>query len=517
MAVSNHEILTTRRGLLALASGLTFAGRPALAEATGQIIWAVHVSLPPSWFDPAEAGGLVSPYLLLYALHDAIVKPMPGKPFEPCLAESVTMAADGLSYDFVLRQGALFHNGEPVTAEDVKFSFDRYHGTANPLLKERVAGIDAIDARHVRVRLHQPWPDFLLYYANVTGVGWIVPKKYLEKVGDDGFRKAPIGAGPYKFVSFTPGVELVLEAFDGYWRKPPTVKRMIFKVIPDEATRLAALRRGEVDFAYSIRGELAEELSRLPNLTLKPAVVQGVFSLHFVDQFDEKSPWHSLAVRQAASLALDRDGINQALTLGHSVVTGNIIPRGFEYYWQPPAPVYDIEAARRKLAEAGFKNGLDGGDFYCDSSYSNVAEAALNNLQDAGIRMRLRPLERAAFITGYFKKTFHGVALNGAGSFGNAATRLEALVVKDGAYAYGSYPDIDELFHLQAAELDREKRGAILQRMQELVLQRAMFAPIWQLAFLNAQGPRLAESALGLIDLYPYAAPYEDIRLKNGA
>ena len=113
-------------------------------------------------------------------------------------------------------------------------------------------------------------PDLLR--AAATGAGWIVPKKYVEKVGEDGFKKAPIGAGPYRFVSFTPGVELVLEAFERYWRKTPSVKRLVFKVIPDESTRLAALKRGEVDIAYSIRGELAEELRRTPGLTLKPAV-----------------------------------------------------------------------------------------------------------------------------------------------------------------------------------------------------------------------------------------------------
>ena len=113
--------------------------------------------------------------------------------------------------------------------------------------------VETPDPQHIRFRLKEPWPDFLTFYAEASGAGWIVPKKYLEKVGDDGFKKAPIGAGPYKFVSFTPGVELVLEAFDQYWRKTPSVKRLVLRVIPDEATRLAALKRGEVDIAYSIR------------------------------------------------------------------------------------------------------------------------------------------------------------------------------------------------------------------------------------------------------------------------
>jgi peptide/nickel transport system substrate-binding protein len=121
-----------------------------------------------------------------------------------------------------------------------------------------------------------------------------------RRSADDGFKKAPVGAGPYKFVSFTPGVELVLEAHDGYWRKKPAVKRLVFKVIPDESTRLAALKLGEVDIAYSVRGKLADELRKTPGLTLKPAVVQGTFCLYFPDQWDEKSPWHDARVRKAA-------------------------------------------------------------------------------------------------------------------------------------------------------------------------------------------------------------------------
>jgi peptide/nickel transport system substrate-binding protein len=183
--------------------------------------------------------------MVLYALHDAMVKPMPGKTQTPCLAESWTGSPDGLSYDFVLRKGVKFHNGEPVTAEDVKFSFERYHGAAHQLMKDNVAAIEIPDPQRVRFKLKKPWPDFITFYSTASGSGWIVPKKYVEQVGDESFKKAPIGAGPYKFVSFTPGVELVLEAFDDYWRKPPNVKRLVMKVIPDEATRLAALKRGE--------------------------------------------------------------------------------------------------------------------------------------------------------------------------------------------------------------------------------------------------------------------------------
>src|SRR5205823_2852292 len=158
---------------------------------------------------------------------------------------------------------------------------------------------------------------------------------------------------------------------DQYWRRPPSVKRLVLKVIPDEATRLAALKAGEVDIAYSIRGELGAQLRQIPGLTLKSVVVQGAFWLYFPDQWDAKSPWHDLRVRQAANLALDRETINQALTLGYSRVTGSIMPDSFEFYWQPPAPVYDPIKARQLLAEAGYPNGFDAGFYTCDSSYAN--------------------------------------------------------------------------------------------------------------------------------------------------
>jgi peptide/nickel transport system substrate-binding protein len=253
----------------------------------------------------------------------------------PSLAESWSATEDGMSYSFVLRDGVTFHDGEKVTAEDVKFSFERYRGAAKAPLHDRVASVETPDARHVTFKLKDPWPDFITFYAATTGAGWIVPKKYVEKVGDDGFKKAPIGTGPFKFVSFTPGVELVMEAYEGYWRKTANVKRIVLKVIPEEATRLAALKRGEVDIAYSIRGELAEELQRTPGLTLKPAVTQATFWLYFADQWDPKSPWHDERVRQAARLALDLKTINQALTLGASHITGSLIPDNFEFFWKP--------------------------------------------------------------------------------------------------------------------------------------------------------------------------------------
>src|SRR5213594_1835400 len=480
-----------------------------------QMTWAVHISLAPTWFDPAETSGIITPYMLLYALHDALVKPMPGQPMAPSLAESWSMSADGLVYEFVLRRGAKFHNGDPVTAEDVKFSLERYRGGAQKALKESVAAVETPDPGRVRIRLKRPWPDFMTFYATATGASWIVPRKYVEKVGDEGFKKAPIGAGPYKFVSFSPGVELVLEAFDQYWRKAPNVKRVILKSIPDEATRLAALKRGEVDIAYVIRGALAEELRRSPGLTLKPNVGQATFWVNFPDQWDSKSPWHDRRVRLAANFAIDRPAMNQADALGFSKINWSIIPSSFEFYWQPPGYGYDRAKAKQLLAEAGYPNGFDAGDYFCDAAIAYVGEPVVNYLNAAGIRVKLRPIERVAFFRGWSEKKLKGLIQGVSGAFGNAATRIEAFIAAGGSYVYGSYKDIDGLFLEQANELDPKRREATLHRIQQLIHEKAMIAPIWLNAGLNGSGPRVEEAGIGLIAGYAFSAPYEDVKLKG--
>ena len=488
---------------------------PAAAAPEGQITWAVHVSLAPTWFDPAETSGIITPYMLLYALHDAVVKPMPGNPTAPSLAESWSASPDGLVYEFMLRKGVKFHNGAPVTAEDVKFSLERYRGAAQRTLKDRVALIETPDPGRVRIRLKQPWPAFMTFYTDATGAGWIVPKKYVEQVGDEGFKRAPIGAGPYKFVSFTPGVEVVMEAFDQYWRKSPSVKRLVFKAIPDESTRLAALKRGEVDIAYAVRGELAEQLRRTPGLTLKPIVGQATFWLYFTDQWDPKSPWHDRRVRLAAGHALDRSAINQAELLGFARITWSIVPSSFQFYWQPPTSSYDPARARQLLAEAGYPNGFDAGEYFCDAAFTNIAEPAINNLRAVGIQARLRPLERAAFFKGYADRKYRGLIQGASGAFGNAATRIEAFVAAGGTYVYGSYADIDGLFREQASELDLKRREATLHRIQQLIHDKAMVTPIWLSAGLSGVGPRVEESGLGLIAGYAFSAPYEEVKLKT--
>src|SRR5204863_787516 len=161
--------------LLALLALVPATPGSVAAQSQSQMTWAVHITLAPTWFDPAEHTGIITIMKVLYAVHDALVKPMPGNPMAPSLAESWTVSRDGLSYEFVLRKGVVFHNGDPLTADDVKFSFESYRGAASKLLKEKVTAVDVIDPLRVRFRLKEPWPDFMTFYGSpATGAAWIV-------------------------------------------------------------------------------------------------------------------------------------------------------------------------------------------------------------------------------------------------------------------------------------------------------------------------------------------------------
>jgi len=487
----------------------------ATAKPKGQVNKAIHFTIAPTYFDPAETASITS-FLFLYALHDALIKPMPGNPMTPSLAESWRESDDGLTYEFKLRRGVTFHNGDPFTAEDVKFSFERYRGQSAKLLKDKVKQVEMVDPYLVRFHLHEPWPDFMTFYTSMSASsGWIVPKKYLEKVGDDGFKKHPIGAGPYKFVSQKQGLELVLEAYEGYWRKMPHVHRIFMRSIPDDATRLAALKTGEADIAYAMMGALAEDVKRDAKLKLAYSEGQGIFFIYFNEQWNPKAPWHDLRVRQALNFAIDRQALSEQQTLGASPPTANIVPRAFEFALPIEAYPYNPQKAKQLLKEAGYPNGFDAGEITSGPPYHTLAEGVANYLQAVGIRIKVRPMERAAYLTALKEKRLAGLSSAGSGTLGNAATRIEPYIPSWGEFARGGYPDIDALYKQQALERDPKKREALLHQIQRLAHERAMYAPLYELVWPNGVGPRMAEAGFGLVPHFYYTGPYEEMRLKE--
>jgi peptide/nickel transport system substrate-binding protein len=501
--------------LLLIAAVMLGAAAPAAAgEPRGKVTIAWHVTLSPAWFDPSTAPPQITPFGMLYAIHDALVRPYPGQKMGPSLAESWTESPDGKTYEFKLRPGLKFHNGDPITTEDVKFSFERYKGASAALLHDRVSEVEIVDPRVVRFHLKEPWPDFMTFYGTTaSAAGIVLPKNYLTQVGDDGFRKHPVGAGPYKFVRHKPGVEVELEAFPGYWRRVPNVKTLIMRSVPEATTRAVMVKTGEADFALVLDGPDAEGIRRDPRMQVVSSKHASIFWIEFTEQWDPKSPWHDPRLRLAANLALDRQQINEAACLGFCPPAGVIVPRVMDFALQAAPPPHDLAKAKKLLAEAGYPNGIDAGEFAAIPGFPTVAEAVVNELNAAGIRVRLRSMERAAFYGAWQEKKLRGLFMTAAGNSGNAASRVDTFIQSKGAYAYGGYPDIDELFRQQATERDVEKREALLHKIQQLTIDRVMFAPVMDLRTLNGIGPRIAKHTITDVWMSPFPS-YEDIELK---
>jgi peptide/nickel transport system substrate-binding protein len=275
------------------------------------------------------------------------------------------------------------------------------------------------------------------------------------------------------------------------------------------------VKNGEVDIAYMLDAPAATELKRDPNFRLGFSGAIGVHYLDFFDQWDPKSPWHDRRVRLAANHAVDRKGLSDAETLGASRPTGSMAPRKFEFTLALPPYAYDPAKAKQLLAEAGYPNGFDGGDFYPYPPYWSAGETIVAYFGAVGIRMKMRTMERATFQPAWAAKKLSGVCMCTLANFGNAATRIAEVVQSDGAYARGADPDIDALFKQQAKETDRKKREAMLHQIQQLVYDRVRFGPLYEFIWASGIGPRVAESALMAIDPYPWSAPLEDVRLKG--
>ena len=501
-----------------LAAALVFVAVPsqgAERAPSGRAVMAWHVTIAPSWFDPSTAPPQITPFGMLYAIHDALVRPYPGEKMGPSLAQSWEESEDGLTYQFKLRPGLKFHNGDPVTTEDVKFSFDRYTGTGAQTLKDHVREVEIVDPLIVRFHLKEPWPDFMTFYGTTaTAAGIVLPKNYLTQIGDDGFKKQPVGAGPYKFVSTKPGIEVVLEADPGYWRRVPNVKTLVMRSIPDGTTRALTLKTGEADIAYALDGVDAEGIRNDPGIQIVATKHASSQWIEFTEQWDPKSPWHDQRLRLAVNYALDRQAINEAGCLGFCPPAGVIIPRVMDFALQVEPIPYDPAKAKQLVAEAGYPNGLDAGEFAAIPGFQTIAQSVMNYLNAAGIRVRLKQMERAAFYADWQAKKLRGVFMTGAGNSGNAASRVENFIQSKGAYAYGGYPDIDDLFRKQAAERDRAKREALLYKIQQLSIDRAMYAPVLDFRALMGVGPRVTKHTIAEVWMSPFPS-YEDLEIKG--
>jgi peptide/nickel transport system substrate-binding protein len=274
------------------------------------------------------------------------------------------------------------------------------------------------------------------------------------------------------------------------------------------------VKTGEADIAYALDGPDAEGLQETKGIRIVPTKHASIFWIDFAKQWDPKSPWHDIRLRQAVNYALDRKGINHAACLDFCPPAGVIVPRVMEFALQVEPPPYDPEKAKKLIAEAGYPNGFDAGMFAAIPGFPTVADAVVNDLNAVGIRVQLQQMERATFYATWLQKKLPGLYMAASGNSGNAASRVESFIYSKGAYANGGYPDIDELFLQQGDERDPKKREAILDKIQQLTIDRAMFAPIMDLRALNGVGPRVTKDTITDVWMSPFPS-YEDMEIKN--
>src|ERR1051325_9460878 len=252
--------------------------------------------------------------------------------------------------------------------------------------------------------------------------------------------------------------------------------------------------------AYLLEGELAKTIQNDPKMKLAFSGGIGTFYLDFFDMWDPKSPWHDQRVRKAASLAIDRNALSDADTLGASKPNGNVVLPTMEFALPIDAEPYDPAQAKKLLAEAGYPNGFDAGELYPWPPYFSTGEAIGGYLGAIGIKTRMRTMERAAFYAALPSKKLKGICMCIAAAYGNASTRMAEIVPTSGSFAYGGWPDVDELWKKQLDETDKPKREALLHQIQKILHERTRFAPIYDYFWASGVGPRVADAALMKID-----------------
>jgi peptide/nickel transport system substrate-binding protein len=487
-------------------------------------VLAWHTNFASRWLDPQQHDGTASPDNFLMALQDALIKNFREVYYDhPALAAGYELAEDAKSATFHLRPGTKFHDGSPITAADAKWSYEHYRGAWGEVLHKNTRDVEIVDDRTVRFHFVDPFLDFpiLLGTGNVCGAGWVVPAQYYEQVGQDGFMQKPIGAGPYRLVSQQPGVRLDFAAFEDYYR-PVHVKQLAMVSVPEAATRVAMLERGEADIIYNVPGELIERIRSNPKLTLAP-VLSANFWLEFPGFGEPSNPFHDKRVRQAVSLAIDREAMNQAESGGLGRVDGNWINDDVEYGMPWPQWEHDIPKAKQLMAEAGFPNGFNVDWLTPLPDYYSRGERIVSQLQAIGIRARMQTMERGVFLKRLQagRKEWPGVQIIlDAARVGGTWSNWYDSFMRCGGFNgrdRNCVADLDAKFARYLASSDRDERKALANAIQREILENYYFVPVFRHAAMQAFGPRIAAATWH--DVFPtvttaYAYPWEDIELK---
>jgi len=492
----------TRRTLFKTA--LATAGAAALpwdsalaAQAKGHVIVAVGVDVATT--DPHKITGGAD-----YTLFGNVFESLCGHDLDgnlaPELATAYSIAADGLAYEFTLRRGVAFHNGDPFTAADVVYSWKRAvkPELRNPrasVLAAKIKDIEVVDDHKVRILLKEPDSSFM---ENLEAFWLMVPAKHTEQVGDEAFARQPIGTGPFKFVSRQIQVKLELEANKAHWGKVPAIDRLTIQIVPDDTTRMAMIRTGEADIVQSVPAFLAQQLAGLPDV----AVVKNPTYQSIYFTINPKSPLGDKRVRQAINFAIDRQTMVQRLFFGAATMQAAWCSPGV-LGCDPsfkPYP-YDPDRARALIKESGLDTSktykLVGQAPGRTPQSKEMAEAIGSYLNRVGIKCEVSLVEYGAWlaIVTAREKDFssHDLLFWTWSEFNpDPMARLLRVMRTGERSSFYNVPALDAKLDAVNAVADPARRAAMIRDIFAYIQDEALMVPLWNLDMIYGVRKRVA-------------------------
>jgi peptide/nickel transport system substrate-binding protein len=477
----------TRRDLLKGAVALGAAGAiaplagPAAAQTTQKKELIVAQGGDIAFFDPHMSTS-ANDIRISFNLFDNLVSRHPDQKLYPGLATEWKLEGQ-TAWRFKLRPGVKFHNGDPLTSADVKFSIER---TYDPNVKTRVATvfttierIEAPDAMTVVIHTKKPDPNLaarLAFYG-----GQIVPKKYVETVGAETFNQKPVGSGPVRFGSWTKDDKAVLEANPDYWGGKPEFDRMIFRAIPETAPRIASLLKGEVDIITQLPPDHGERVAGNPSTRVVGALYAGLYVLAVNSKV---KPLDNPLVKQALALGVDRDAIVKELWRGRGIVPNSMIAKGDNHFDASlPALKYDPKEARERLKKAGYKNEeviIETTVGYMAND-KPMAEAVVGMWRDIGVNAKVEVLEYSVRAQKMRDKTFKGMWWSDPTStLADPDGMMWRLLGPGGTQDYWRHAEFDELGNAARFSVDEKFRGDAYKKMTRIFLENFPWIPVIQ-------------------------------------
>jgi len=409
--------------------------------------------------DPANQSGS-PPYSSRTVFNSLVGLTQDGR-FISALAESFQIAPGWKYIDFFIREGVTFHNGDPFSAEDVKYSFDKYMDRKSrflfrPMWKRTLQEVEIVSPKQVRVHFKEPDQGFL--HRLWWGAG-MMPKAYREKIGDEEFANKPIGTGPFKWVDYKQDQWIKLESVDKHFLKTPRIKTIRIVFVPEPSTRLAMLKAGEADMGDLI-GAHAQQINSEPGFKVHWVKYISGTVLIFADLVDPgtPSPFHDIRVRKAVSMSIDREIICEKILFRASEPWGDVmspISLGHDPNIKPTP--YDPETAKKLLAEAGYPKGFE--TEYSTTATNVYADAIAASLDEIGIKVRINKFETGAYLQAFFSKKLRGLLTYGSwyDAERSAPADLSDFYSKGAYHAYNPTDEIDAVLRkANYAETDKE-------------------------------------------------------------